>query len=253
MDRTQEDERPTDIGPNLATMSEVAAHSAGFSTTDDGSLAGVETHYTILVDGQSKPLAETGLLAWGVQVTVRIEDEYGLAEDVTGQSRGSIPYVRAATPDIRAACTHLISNSLVIAFRDVRMQLEYRNATPLTALKGLQSRDDAERWAAMRRLGELRHVESVPSIIEQMDGADAMTAHIAIGVLGRIGGEKAFQYLLTLATEESGEWAMSALKTLWIMDTKRARPILKKVQAEHPSAEVKAFATEILAQPTDPQ
>ncbi len=253
IDRTTTDERPIDMADSLITLSEVAAHSAGFSTTDDGMLAGVETHYTILVDGKSNPKADNGLLTWGVQITIRVEDEYGLAEDITGYAKGRAPFVRAATPDIKTVFGHVLSAALKTAFRDVWMQLEYKNADLEKAKDGLNAKEVAERWAALRRLGEHGEKDTVPLIIEQLDGADPMTAHICIGVLGRIGGKDAVKHLKKLIHEGNDEWAMSAIKTLWIMNAEHTLPMIKKIQSSHPSNEVRAFAAEILAQPSDGQ
>ena len=253
IDRTTVDERPVDMATPLITLSEVAAHSAGFSTTDDGMLAGVETHYTILVDGKSQPKAENGLLTWGVQITIRIEDEYGLAEDITGYAKGRTPFVRAATPEIKTVFGHVLSAALKTAFRDVWMQLEYKNADLERAKAGLHTKEVAEKWAALRRLGEHGEKDTVPLIIEQLDGADPMTAHICIGVLGRIGGKDALEHLKKIIQEGNDEWAMSAIKTLWIMNAERTLPMIKKIQNSHPSKEVRAFAAEILAQPSDGQ
>ena len=247
VDRTNDGERPVDMGPLLPDLAKQAAASAGFKTLSSGLLAGVETHYVLTVGGEPKPDAEVGRLSWGVQITVRVEDEQGLGEDIIGSSKDSIPYVRGVAPNLAATCSHLLARALSSAFRDVWMQLQYREVSLVDAVTGLYSRELEERWAALRRLGEIGDPASVVPIANNMAGADEMTTYLAIGALGRIGGPLAFEHVSKIAALDNATLAMAAIETLTMIDAAKSVAVIKQVKTTHPDEEVRRFAREILA------
>jgi hypothetical protein len=253
VDRTDDEERPADIRPVLPALAQKAAAIAGFKTDSNGLLAGVETYYALTVNGKPEPKADVGLLTWGVQVTVRFDDPNGLGEDIIGTAKDSIPYVRGVTPDIAAACTYVLTHALQSAFRDVWMQIQYRQASQRHALSGLGSRELEERWAALRRLGELGLPSSIEPIVKTMESSDEMTTYLAIGALGRIGGPAAFTHVAKFAVQENPTLAMAAINMLTHIDREKGIAILERIQNTHSNQEVRRFAREILAGLTDDQ
>jgi hypothetical protein len=247
VDQTDEQERPVDMRPALPRLAKKAAASAGFKTDPNGLFAGVETYYALTVNGKPDPKADIALLTWGVQVTVRFEDQNGLGEDIIGTAKDSIPYVREVTPDIAAACSYVLTRALQSAFRDVWMQIQYRQTSQQNALLGLNSRELEERWAALRRLGELGIASSVEPIVRTMETSDEMTTYLAIGALGRIGGPAAFTNVAKIAVQENPTLAMAAINVLTHIDRKKGIALLERIQTSHANKEVRRFAREILA------
>ena len=247
VDRTADQERPVDLRPALPHLAQKAATAAGFKTDPDGLVAGVETYYALTVNGKPEPKADIGLLTWGVQVTIRFEDQDGLGEDIIGTAKDSIPYVRGVTPDIAAACTFVLTRALQSAFRDVWMQIQYRQTSQQHALSGLRSRELEERWAALRRLGELGLASSIEPIVNTMETSDNMTAYLAIGALGRIGGPAAFTHVAKFAEQENPTLAMAAIEMLTHIDREKGIAVIERIQDSHSNKEVRRFAREILA------
>ncbi|MFT7624368.1 MAG: hypothetical protein ACI9WU_003555 [Myxococcota bacterium] len=251
LDRTTEVERPADLSAGLQALAEKSAEAAGFTIaekgSDKGNEAGIEVFYALVKDGKPDPKTEKGSIAWAVAVGLRVVDEDGLGEGFEGRRGDERPFVRGAIPDLKAAFESVLGDSMEGAFRDVAMQVRYAEAPIEGCLKALTARHPEERWAAMRRIGELRHKESAQAILDTIDGADELTEAVGVGVLGRLGNPIAVKPLARLAEGPNPERAMLVVTAIAGIGGKDARKYLRLLGASHPSPVVQKMIADLLA------
>lgn len=246
VDRTTPEARPVDMAPRLEALGRAAAETAGFVVADDGHLAGMEVFYAVTVADLPSPQAEKGKLAWGVETTLRLEDEQGLGEELSGRSGNEVPYVRAAIGDVEAALAQVLTETMVGTLRDVKMQGSYSEASEDTAITGLQSLYPEERWAALRRLGELGARRALPDILQLLQQDDPVTVATTVGVLARLRDQRAIEPLVALTASGEPARAVLAADAIGQIGGARARAALRALAEKHPVAEVRTAVQAIL-------
>ena len=145
------------------------------------------------------------------------------------------------------AFDEVLGLAIASGFRDVAMQLRYRSLPARQAVQGLFASSREERWAALRRIGELGLTVAVPTILDLMSGAEEMTVFVVIGVLGRLKDPRAIDSLANAARTEEPEQAMAVIEALRQIGGKLAHKAIKEISTTHPNAAVCARAREILA------
>ncbi len=246
-DRTTPAERPVDLSTGIQALAEAAAQRAGFTVTDKGNESGVLVHYALVQNGKPDPKTEKGRIAWGVEVAIRLVDEDGLGEELSGRRGDERPFVRGAIPDLKAGFESVLSDALEGAFRDVAMQIAFRDAPVERCEKALTAQHPEERWAAMRRLGELGAKDSAAKILEAIDGADELTVAIGVGVLGRLRNPIAVKPLAKLAEGPNPQNAMLVATAIAAIGGPDARKYLRLIGASHPSPVVQQLVSDLLA------
>ena len=244
VDQTSEDERPVALEADLLDMAGEAARRAGLAPDDDGALAGIEVHYGLFVDGKPAPRAEKGLLTWAAQVSLRVEDG-GLGEDLTSVSRSESPYVRGAAPDLRKVLREVLGVAMEQALRDAAAQAKFRSLGAAEALAALDSEHAEERWAAMRRLADLRHTEAIPKIAAFLEDEDDLTVDVAVAALGQIRDERAVEPLARAAEGPNVDRALAVVEALAAIGGAKARKYLDLIGASHPSERVRDRVKEL--------
>ena len=244
LDQTEKDERPIELGKDLRAMAEAAARRAGVEVSDDGMLAGIEVHYALLDGDKPAPNAPKGLLTWAAQVTLRVEDG-GLGEDLQSLSKSESPYVRAATPDLRKALNVVLGACIEQALRDALAQARFRKLEPKEALAALSSDAVEERWAAIRRLADLRDVAAIPKIAAFLEDEDELTVNVAIAALGQIRDERAVEPLAKAAEGPDVERALAVVEALAAIGGPKAKKYLELIGASHPSDRVRDRVKEL--------
>jgi hypothetical protein len=250
-DRTTASERPVDLQKKLLGIATAAARAAGLEISEKGDLAAVEMHYLLTNNDRPDPKAAGGLLTWGVMVTLRMEDEMGLAEELSATRKDEAPIRRSAVPDMAKAVSLALRKAAESAFWEVHMQWRYRNASAKRASDGLKVDRPEELWAAMRRLGELGHTQAVPELIRIMESFDKLTGHIAAGVLARLKDPRAVPALVRVIKGATGSKALVFLETLSGMGIPTAKRALKQLSEEHPEQSIRAKASELFADSAD--
>jgi len=253
VDRTNSSERPADMSAAVQGLAEAAAKRAGFTVVEDGHSGTAEVFYAVVKDGKPDPKAERGTVAWGVSVMVRVEDEQGLGEVFEGRRGDERPFIKATVPDLKAAFDSLLGEALEGAFRDVAMQIKYVSADAKTCEAALTAQHPEERWAALRRLGDLGSKESAQPIIDILDGADELTTAIAVGVLARLKSARAVPVLAKLAEGPSPDRATLIVNALAEIGGPEARKYLELIGASHPNEVIRKLVSDLLAAQEDKQ
>ena len=251
-DLTPELDRPVDLSEALRGLGETAAQAAGFTLGRDGHQAEAQFEYGIVVDGRSDPRADRGRLAWKVTVGVRVTDENGLGELFQGMAGDQRPFVRGAVKDVEKAFRTLMKESAEYAFLDVAMQIKYRKAAADVAMRGLDADRPHERWAAMRRLGELAHKAAVPRLVEQLEDADQTTLAVVVGVLGRLGDPAAIEPLARVAEGSDEGRVLLAVDAMGAIGGPKAKKYLELIAASHPNEAIRDAVKEILEPKQEP-
>ena len=248
VDQTTEAERPTQLGDALDSAADAAAKKIGYTLDPNGHKLLLEVFYSISVDGKPDPKAQRGQISWGVGVTLRLVDEQGLAEEISGRRGDERPFVRGALPDLKKAFTSVLTDAMEGALRDVRMQVEYRDADSAKALTGLKARHPEERWSALRRLGELGDKDAVPQILALLeDGPDPPTLAVVIGVLGRLRDPRALKLLAKQAQGPNPDQAVFVAQAIAAIGGPEAKKYLRLLEASHPVDAVRQAIEEMLA------
>ncbi len=247
VDRTTKNERPVDMAPGIQALAETALKRAGYTLADKGHEAGAEVFYALVNDGKPDPKTERGTIAWGVSVTIRVEDADGLAEAFEGRRGDERPFIRGAVPDLKAAFDDVIGTALEGAARDAAMQIEYQKADAAKCVAALVADHPEEKWAALRRLGELGAKDSAGAVIDILDGADELTLAVAIAALGRLRNPVAVKPLARLAEGPSVERASMVVSALAGIGGPEARKYLELIGASHPSEQIREAVRTLLA------
>ncbi len=247
-DLTSEGERPVALPQDkLLAVARQAAKEAGLEVDPDGAvLAGVELLYGLTVDGKPAPQADRGLLSWAAQVTLRVEDESGLAEEVVGRTRDESPWVKAATPDLEGALVHLYARTLGGAFRDAVAQIQFRAATEAEALAALDADHPELRWAGIRRLADLRVKTALPRLLEFLHADDDLTVEVTIAALGRLGDDETVEALAQAGDGPDPDRSIKVIEALGRIGTAKARKYLSLIGESHPVERVRERAKRVL-------
>ena len=232
----------------LFTLVQEAATAANFTVDPKGHQTEVSVAYGTLSEGEPDPEAERGTIAWSVGIHLRLVDAEGLGESMEGFGRGEIPFVRAAIPAMPLAMAEVAGQGLKRAFRDLSMQLQYREAKPEEAAQGLHSPIPEEQWAALRRIGELQAKDYREPILELIETAEPTTLVIALGVLRRLRDVRSLAPLARFASTAEPETAILVGSALVSIGGNAARPHLQAMAEEHPEPRVRDAVRELLQQ-----
>ena len=118
-------------------------------------------------------------------------------------------------------------------------------------MDGLKSQKVEELWAAMRRLGEMGHQPAVPAIIRVMESHDALTTHVAAGVLARLKDPRAIPAFVKAIMRAKEAQAVYLLETLWGAGIPGIEKALQRLSKEHPMESIRAKANELFAPTAD--
>jgi hypothetical protein len=221
---------------------------AGFLPPDAQAPEGAERRLVRVVLDQATAVASAPGGAAGARVAITLELSGARGGSPIRESAVGEAALRQGEPGVGGAFTRAMREAAAQAGRNVGQRLAGGGKPDEQLVRELQAEDSRVRERAQRELADRRHPAAVPGLIEQLAGADDRAAERAIGALAEIGDRRAVMPLIELAHRRGGRDLAQIARIVADLGGPEARAWLDTVAIGHEDAEVRAAATEALAE-----